>query len=196
MRLFTSLLTISALTLTSSLLAADEVRKAPLNVSIEVPNPTWSANIQKAYTKAGKLLVVCNLNQKPGAGIMVISKANDSIQLPASLSKLPKQILVTGKTWNWSNGGYTAVTGKELQKILEGAKLVYPTKKAEDKKKQTDADFIGLTVKEVQTLAKQRKLVVRVVNVDGESYIVTADYSTARVNLTIIKGKITSTTRG
>ncbi len=196
MRLFTALLTISALTLTNSLLAADEVQKVPLSVSIEVPNPTWSVNIQKAYTKAGKLLIVCSMNQKPGEGIMVISKANDSIQLPAALAKLSKQILVTGKTWNWSNGGYTAVTDKELERVLEGAKLVYPTKKEDHKMKQTDADFIGLSLLEAQTMAKARKLIVRVVNVDGESYIVTADFSTARLNLTIVKGKITSTTRG
>lgn len=124
-----TLFTAVALVCSASLLQAKEGQRAHVNVIIEVPNPTWSTQIQKAYTKEGKLLVVCHMTQAPGAGIMMISKAKDSIQLPIALTKLPKKILLTGKTWNWSNGGYTAVTTEELKKTLKGATLVYPEKK-------------------------------------------------------------------
>ncbi|MEO0448503.1 MAG: hypothetical protein AAF191_20770, partial [Verrucomicrobiota bacterium] len=59
-----------------------------------------------------------------------------------------------------------------------------------------DAEFIGLSLKEGESLAKQKKLAYRTVEIDGESLVVTMDYDPNRVNVSIAKGKIIKVTRG
>jgi len=184
----------TAITAAIAPLSATE-KKAPLEVSIEVPNPTWSTKIKEVYKKSDKLLVVCQMTQKEGMGIMVISKAKDKIELPEALTKLDKEIFVLGKKWNWNNGGYTETTPEKLKATLKGATKVYQAKEA-NKKTETDANFVGLTVEEARKLATGRKLLFRIVERDGQQFRITKDFRRNRVNVKVTKGKVTEANRG
>jgi hypothetical protein len=52
--------------------------------------------------------------------------------------------------------------------------------------------YVGLTESEAVEAIKQDGLRPRVVCRDGEHYVITMDYRTDRVNLTVTKGKVTS----
>ncbi len=71
-----------------------------------------------------------------------------------------------------------------------------PVKTPEKKITGTDIDFIGLTLKDGEALAKSRKLPSRVIEVDGKARFVTLDYNPGRINFTVEKGKIVKTKRG
>ena len=64
------------------------------------------------------------------------------------------------------------------------------------KPKAKDSDFIGLKEKDAAALAKKRKLKSRVVSIDGESQLVTADYRGDRVNFSLEKGIVVKVDRG
>ncbi len=51
--------------------------------------------------------------------------------------------------------------------------------------------LIGMNVDEVETLAASKGFLTRIVERDGESFIVTMDYRTNRVNLTVEKDIVT-----
>lgn len=72
------------------------------------------------------------------------------------------------------------------------------TEKPVEKGETPDSDsaFIGLTEKEGEALAKDRKLTHRVVKVDGEHRPATRDYRPDRVNFEIEQGRIVRTSRG
>lgn len=59
-----------------------------------------------------------------------------------------------------------------------------------------DEAFIGLTEAEGAALAKRRKLISRVISVDGEPRPATMDYRVDRVNFEIEQGRIARTSRG
>ena len=59
-----------------------------------------------------------------------------------------------------------------------------------------DGAFVGLPLKEAESLAEDRELPHRVVKVDGESKPVTMDYRPDRLNFTIEKGVVVSVSRG
>ena len=52
--------------------------------------------------------------------------------------------------------------------------------------------YVGLTESEAVQAIKKDGLRPRVVSRDGEHYVITMDYRTDRVNLTITEGKVTS----
>lgn len=56
--------------------------------------------------------------------------------------------------------------------------------------------LIGKTLLEAKNRCKDAKVPYRIVNVDGETQIVTADCSIQRVNLIVVDGIITKTKRG
>ena len=71
-----------------------------------------------------------------------------------------------------------------------------PAEEGQKADEQSDDDFVGLVLEEAEALAKERKLVSRVVSVDGEGRPATADYRPDRVSFDIEKGKVTKVTRG
>lgn len=60
----------------------------------------------------------------------------------------------------------------------------------------SDAAFTGLSQAEGEALAKERKLISRVVMVDGQPKPATRDYRPDRVNFEIEQGRIVRTSRG
>jgi len=173
----------------------------PVVVSIDTPSSGWSVKIQSAHTHNDKLLVVCQLSHGGGVSLSVISKVNDTIELPENLAAMKREIYVLGKTWNWGKG-YTAVTDKELKTHLKGSKSIY-TVKAENedqapakKLKGDHSDFINLKYENAVTLAKQRKLPHRIVKKDGVFLPVTRDYRPNRLNFSLEKGIVTHVSRG
>lgn len=162
----------------------------PVVVSIDVPSPAWTIRISKIYKKANQLLVVCEAQKKEGLAAAVISKAETSANIPTKLQKLPREVYVTGQTWNYSKG-YKAVTDEELAKLLITASEVYSAPKQLNEK-----SFIGLTLKEAQELAQSNKLPSRVIEIDGNPQGVTADYRPERLNFSIKNGKIIRVTKG
>lgn len=57
-------------------------------------------------------------------------------------------------------------------------------------------DLIGMTEVDATSEAQRQNYTVRVVERDGESMVVTMDYSDRRINLTIVDGVVTRTTIG
>jgi hypothetical protein len=159
-------------------------------VAIVVPSPAWTIRISKIYKKANQLLVVCEAQKKEGLAAAVISKAETSANIPTKLQKLPREVYVTGQTWNYSKG-YKAVTDEELAKLLITASEVYSSPKQLNEK-----SFIGLTLKEAQELAQSNKLPSRVIEIDGNPQGVTADYRPERLNFSIKNGKIIRVNKG
>lgn len=86
------------------------------------------------------------------------------------------------------------VEKKPAQTIDPGAPDDVPPMKQADTSK--DGDFVGLTVEEGEAMAKERKLVHRIVSVDGDVRPVTMDYRPDRINFTVEIGKIVKVTRG
>jgi hypothetical protein len=162
----------------------------PVAVTIDVPSPAWTIKISRIYTKTNKLLVVCQAQKKEGLAAAVMSKAKASVNMPRKFQKLPREIYVTGQTWNYSEG-YKAVTAEELAKLLVGASEVYsPPKQLNEK------SFIGLTLDEAQALAKINKQPSRVVEIDGKPQAITADYRPERFNFSIKNGKVIRVNKG
>lgn len=56
--------------------------------------------------------------------------------------------------------------------------------------------LIGKTITEATRLCKASNVPCRVVKVDGEGQIITADFSVQRINFTVVDGKVTETKRG
>ncbi len=69
-------------------------------------------------------------------------------------------------------------------------------RQADQKKSKGDADFIGLTVAKAKRLAKARGLLFRAAFIDGKAQLLDDDHQPKRVNVTIVKGRITKTYRG
>jgi hypothetical protein len=68
-----------------------------------------------------------------------------------------------------------------------------PIDSAEPVEPTVDASlYVGLTVEEATAVALDAGFYIRVVSVDGESFQVTADYRTDRLNLTVVAGKVSS----
>jgi len=162
----------------------------PVAVSIDVPSPAWTIKISRIYKKANTLLVVCEARKQEGLAAAVMSKAKTSVNIPRKFQKLPREVYVTGQTWNYSEG-YKVVTDEELAKLLITASEVYSSPKQLNEK-----SFIGLTLKEAQDLAKINKLRSRVIEIDGEPQGVTADYRPERLNFSIKNGKIIRVNKG
>ncbi len=59
-----------------------------------------------------------------------------------------------------------------------------------------DDDFVGLPLDRAETLAGERNLDSRVIEVDGESRPVTMDYNPERVNFSVEKGVVLRVRRG
>jgi|TARA_B110000914_G_scaffold57075_1_gene49506 hypothetical protein len=162
----------------------------PVAVTIDVPSPAWTIKISRIYTKANKLIVVCKAQKKEGLAAAVMSKAKTSVNILGKFQKLPREIYVTGQTWNYSKG-YKAVTDEELEKFLITASEIYaPSKQLNEK------SFIGLTLKEAQALAKVNKLPSRVIEIDGQPQITSEDYRPERFNFAIKNGKIIRVNKG
>ena len=56
--------------------------------------------------------------------------------------------------------------------------------------------MIGMTIDEATSLAEGSQLIVRIVEQDGESFMVTMDFRTNRVNLVIENGVVTRVSVG
>lgn len=175
---------------------------APLEVAIDVPHPGWKLKIASVHRKGEGLLLVCRVKSAGGAHAMMIAKAKDSVKVDAALVGLPREVYVLGQTWRWSKG-YKPVKEEELKKILEGSQPVYRADagatspaKGGKKGKPEAAQFVGMKLKDAQTLADQHKIPHRVVSVDGEGMMVTSDYRPERLNFTVVAGKVTAVTKG
>ncbi len=162
----------------------------PVEVTIDVPSPAWSLKITSIHAKAKKLLIICNVQKKDGFAAAVMTKAKASVNIPRKFQKLPREVYVTGQTWNYSEG-YKVVTDEELAKLLITASEVYSSPKQLNEK-----SFTGLTLKEAQDLAKINKLRSRVIEIDGEPQGVTADHRPERLNFSIKNGKIIRVNKG
>jgi len=85
-----------------------------------------------------------------------------------------------------SREGYRSVVGREKSPKIgndgDGV-LVLP-------KNTWAEDFEGLTKEEAIALAKKRGQKWRIVEEDGKSFALTADYLSTRMNFTIEKGKV------
>ncbi len=81
-------------------------------------------------------------------------------------------------------------TAETDQGTLDGRK-VQP-----EKKNKEDKDFVGLTVAEARQLAKVRGLYLRIAVIEGVDQMLTADWEPKRVNLVVLKGRVTHTSRG
>jgi len=66
----------------------------------------------------------------------------------------------------------------------------------EELENTSDEVYIGMTIEDATELADARDIPNRVVNIDGEPQIVTADYLPERLNFTIANGIVTSVERG
>lgn len=60
----------------------------------------------------------------------------------------------------------------------------------------TDDAFIGQAVDAAAALAKERKLISRIISVDGQPRPATKDYRPDRVNFEIEQGKVVKVSRG
>lgn len=162
----------------------------PVVVTIDVPSPAWTIKISSIYIKANKLLVVCKAQKKGGLAAAVMSKAKASANIPRNFLKLPREIYVLGQTWNYREG-YKTVTDEELRKLLLTASKVYSSPKQLNEK-----SFLGLNVKEAQTLAKVNTLSSRVVEIDGKPQVTTEDYRPERFNFFVKNGKVIRVNKG
>jgi len=59
-----------------------------------------------------------------------------------------------------------------------------------------DSDFFGLAIEAGESLAKERGLACRTIEIDGEAQMAIANYREDRVNFSIADGKIIKVTRG
>lgn len=162
----------------------------PVVVTIDVPSPAWTIKISSIYIKENKLLVVCEAQKKGGLAAAVMSKAKASANIPRNFLKLPREIYVLGQTWNYKEG-YKTVTDEELRKLLLTASKVYSSPKQLNEK-----SFLGLNVKEAQTLAKANTLSSRVVEIDGKPQVTTEDYRPERFNFFVKNGKVIRVNKG
>ncbi|MDC0187919.1 hypothetical protein OAJ05_01790, partial [Verrucomicrobia bacterium] len=87
--------------------------------------------------------------------------------------------------------GYKTVTDEELRKLLLTASKVYSSPKQLNEK-----SFLGLNVKEAQTLAKANTLSSRVVEIDGKPQVTTEDYRPERFNFFVKNGKVIRVNKG
>lgn len=56
--------------------------------------------------------------------------------------------------------------------------------------------LVGKTLSEAKKACKEENIPCRLVSVDGESLIVTMDYSMQRINFVVVDGIVTETKRG
>lgn len=179
--------------LTPSALFANTPSVSPVEVKIQVPNPGWKLQIEQIHTtESNKLLVICSVNKADGMHASVISHASDLVKVPTQLAKLPRQIYLLGKEWNWGKG-YTAIDPNELHAITAGSTQIY-TKPA--KREIEASDFVGLTLEDATQLADHNKLTFRVVEIDGKPRPATLDMQPERLNFSLKDGKVIAVTKG
>ena len=77
-----------------------------------------------------------------------------------------------------------------------GDDTIPPVEKPVRKNTGKDSDFIGLSQRAGEALARERKLDSRVVEINGKALPVTMDYSLQRINFSLSGGKIIKTSRG
>ena len=147
-----------AVLLSPTTLVANTPLTVPVVVKIQVPNPGWKLQIDQVFNKGDEgLIVICSVKKNEGMHASVISEATDSVKIPANLTKIPLQVYVLGKDWNWGEG-YTAIKKSDLKKITAGATAVYDSSQ---KKEVTKTDFIGLTLEVASKLAKDNKAIIQ-----------------------------------
>ncbi len=86
---------------------------------------------------------------------------------------------------------------KEEQRLLNDELKRYEGELTEEEVIYSNKDLpgiVGLTIKEAQKLASENNRLLRVVEEDGEMYMVTMDYSPGRINVSVIDGKVVSYT--
>ncbi len=125
--------------------------------------------------------------------------ANRAAELPPTLSAAPSNTPSTVSSADSSTAGAKPNPSTGSDVVIE-----YPTPEpgatsdfesemnAQVQRTRTFADtLIGMNIDEVETLAASKGFITRIVERDGESFIVTMDYRTNRVNLTVEKDIVT-----
>ena len=97
----------------------DTTMQHTVEIRLDVPDSTWSMQIEKVIQTQDHIAVFCALKQSDMMGMMVISEVVDAVEFTAS--NLPIKNYVRGKTWNWENVGknkyvneFPNLVGKEI----------------------------------------------------------------------------------
>lgn len=166
--------------------------KGNVRVTLKVPDPGWKVHIASMHVKEGKLLVICRASHGAGVHASMITEVTAKARVKKGLAALPREVYLIGRSWNWGDG-YTAITEKDLPKIIEASEQVYS---APSEKAPQPEDFIGLTLEKAKTLAEQHKIEYRITMVDGQPRPATTDYRPHRYNFEVEKGKISRVIKG
>ena len=169
-----------------------------IQVEIDVPSSGWDLELKSLHLKDGQLWVVGELVLLSDKRLPRISKVTDQLPVAEEWSKLPRRLLITGKTWKESffNGpdwkredAYAAVTRAQLQKALEGSREIYSRPRGSDA-----PGFVGLTRAQATELAGRRGFTCFFAN-DPWASSVTTDIDPKRVTLFMSEGKVVRATR-
>ena len=97
----------------------DTTMQHTVEIRLDVPDSTWSMQIEKVIQTQDHIAVFCALKKSDMMGMMVISEVVDAVEFTAS--NLPIKNYVRGKTWNWENAGmneyvsgFPNLVGKEI----------------------------------------------------------------------------------
>ena len=181
--------------------ASAESEKQPLvKVAIDTPSSAWVLELGSLHLKDGQLLVVGDLILLNDKGLPRIAKATDQVPVPEKWRKLPRRLLITGKTWkesffigsDWKReDSYTAVTRAQLTKALEGSHEIYTRPRPWG----TAPEFVGLNREQATELAEQRGFSCGFPN-DHWAPPVTLNIDPKRITLLMSGGKVVKATRG
>ena len=125
--------------------------------------------------------------------------ANRAAELPPTLSAAPSNTPSTVSSADSSTAGAKPNPSTGSEAVNEnptpeaGATSDFESEmNAQVQRTRNFADtLIGMNIDEVETLAASKGFITRIVERDGESFIVTMDYRTNRVNLTVEKDIVT-----
>jgi hypothetical protein len=180
--------------------SAESMGLPTIRVEIDTPSSAWVLELKSLHLKEGQLLVVGELILLNDNSLPRISKAADQVPVAEKWSKLPRRLLITGRTWkesfftgsDWKREDvYTAVTRAQLKKALEGSHEIYTRPRPWG----AAPGFVGLTREQATELAEQRGFSCVFAN-DPRVPPVTANIDPKRITLHISGGKVVKATRG
>jgi zinc protease len=104
--------------------AADFQQTTPLQLRIDVPDPSWALAIESVYRTEDGLIAIWQLSDQPGVAPQVISTVSEIVEVNGDHASLPVEHYVLGKTWSWGEtDAFTAIQSMDaLAERLNGAK--------------------------------------------------------------------------
>ena len=99
----------------------------PFTISLTTPHPGWTISIEKVYQNSTRVGVLATVSIDPTiVSPQVISTAECSILIKSK--PYPVTVIITGKTWQWSNPSEPYIFVDNLSKLNKKDNALFNTK--------------------------------------------------------------------